>query len=333
MQSGFGVNFLFWPSEFEENCRWISQRNLMANFDSEFFGLVFPGFQAHPKNSRPKFTSRIVGIPLQFHFLEPKIYSRRFSAYVRDQQFHQVMQKIARWVGHEKLKEEGGHRPNLVLQSSPKEQQILPEWQRGRVTGSRHQSFPGLLSTQVAPWQIQDWGGLSYLRTKSFLLTVGLCCFGLVFLAYGCNSVWSVLLAVENRFGLWKIGLVFFTYGPPPVRKLDFVIFWLRFPHRKWNRRTVSEKTSTVSQIPTASWWILMACEVVKLAKHIDCSQIKKCRCFAHQHVCVCMCMCAWVHVHNSVCMYVWIYIYIHTYIHTYIHIHSVFPLNWNLFT
>ena len=56
----------------------------MANFDSEFFGLVFPGFQATPKNSRPKFTSRIVGIPLQFHFLEPKIYSRRFSAYGGD---------------------------------------------------------------------------------------------------------------------------------------------------------------------------------------------------------------------------------------------------------
>ena len=57
----------------------------MANFDSEIFSLVFPGFQAHPKNSRPKFTSRIVGIPLQFHFLEPKIYSRRFSACGGDQ--------------------------------------------------------------------------------------------------------------------------------------------------------------------------------------------------------------------------------------------------------
>ena len=58
----------------------------MAKFDSEFFGLVFPGLQA-TQNSPPKFTSRIVGNPLQFHFLEPKIYSRRFSAYGGDQDF------------------------------------------------------------------------------------------------------------------------------------------------------------------------------------------------------------------------------------------------------
>ena len=41
MQSGFGVNFLFWSGEFQENCRRISQRILMANFDSEIFGLFF----------------------------------------------------------------------------------------------------------------------------------------------------------------------------------------------------------------------------------------------------------------------------------------------------
>ena len=61
----------------------------MANFDSEFFGLVFSRVSGHPKNSRPKFTSRIVGIPLQFHLLEPKIYSRRFSAYGGDQSLRQ----------------------------------------------------------------------------------------------------------------------------------------------------------------------------------------------------------------------------------------------------
>ena len=88
MQSGFGVIFLFWSGEFLEDCRRISQRILMANFDSEFFGLVFPGVSGHPKihaqNSRPELS----GFPLQFHFLEPKIYSWRFSAYGEDQHFH-----------------------------------------------------------------------------------------------------------------------------------------------------------------------------------------------------------------------------------------------------
>ena len=70
MQSGFGVNFLIlaWWSLGK------SPANFSANFDGEFRCLVFPGFH-------PKFKSRFVGIPLQFHFLEPKIYSRRFSAY------------------------------------------------------------------------------------------------------------------------------------------------------------------------------------------------------------------------------------------------------------
>ena len=87
LQSGFGVFFLFWPGEFWENCRQISQRILRAKFLREFLGLVFPGFQAlsppkiHAQYSRPKFTPKIVGIPLQFHFLERKNVSRRFSAY------------------------------------------------------------------------------------------------------------------------------------------------------------------------------------------------------------------------------------------------------------
>ena len=72
MQSGFGVNFLFWSGEFEENCRRISQRILMANLDSEFFGLVFPGFQAtqkiHPQNSRPELSAFLSN----FTFLNPK---------------------------------------------------------------------------------------------------------------------------------------------------------------------------------------------------------------------------------------------------------------------
>ena len=86
MQSGFGVKFLFWSGEFEENRRRISQRILMANFDSDFFGLVFPWFQAtqkiHAQNSRPELSAFLSN----FTFFEPKIYSRRFSAYGEDQQ-------------------------------------------------------------------------------------------------------------------------------------------------------------------------------------------------------------------------------------------------------
>ena len=79
---------IFWSRRYAERIwgelfilvRRISQRILIANFSA----LLFQGFRS-PKNSRPKFTSRIVGIPLQFRFLEPKIYSRRFSAYGEDQ--------------------------------------------------------------------------------------------------------------------------------------------------------------------------------------------------------------------------------------------------------
>ena len=72
MQRGFGVNFLFWSSEFQENCRRNSQRNLMANFDSDFFGLLFPGFQAtqkiHAQNSRPELSAFLSN----FTFFNPK---------------------------------------------------------------------------------------------------------------------------------------------------------------------------------------------------------------------------------------------------------------------
>ena len=68
----------------------------MANFDSEFFGLVFPVLQAtqkiHAQNSR----SELPAFLPNFTFLNPKIYSRRFSAYGGDQQFFQnfVLQKL-----------------------------------------------------------------------------------------------------------------------------------------------------------------------------------------------------------------------------------------------
>ena len=79
-------------------------------------------------------------------------------------------------------------------------------------------------------------GGSFLLTARSFLLTVGL-----------CYLRWSFLLAVEIRFGLFylrlKFGLVFLAYGGksvwsflltvPPVQKIGFGLFCLRFPHCK----------------------------------------------------------------------------------------------------
>ena len=53
----------------------------MANFDSDFFSLVFPGFQAtrkiHAQNSRPELSAFLSN----FTFSNPIFFSRRFSAY------------------------------------------------------------------------------------------------------------------------------------------------------------------------------------------------------------------------------------------------------------
>ena len=67
----------------------------MANFSA----LLFQGFRP-PKKFTPKFTSRIVGTPLQFHFLEPKIYSRRFSAYGGDQDLAFSLKTVSAFLKH-----------------------------------------------------------------------------------------------------------------------------------------------------------------------------------------------------------------------------------------
>ena len=79
-----GWIFYFGPA----NCRKIA-----SEFWWRIFRPCFSRVSGHPKNLRPKFTSRTVGIPLQFHFLEPKIYSWRFSAYGGDQQMTSALQK------------------------------------------------------------------------------------------------------------------------------------------------------------------------------------------------------------------------------------------------
>ena len=77
LQSGFGLNSLFWSGEFWENCRRISQRILPANLSRECFGLVSPELQTPPKNHGQKlsaFLSRLT-------FLNPLFWSHRCSAY------------------------------------------------------------------------------------------------------------------------------------------------------------------------------------------------------------------------------------------------------------
>ena len=138
---------------------------LPANFSANFDG-----------HSRPKFTSRIVGIPLQFHFLEPKIYSRRFSAYGGDQE----LPGRGKWCLIKKSTEVGLPRLQCAFQV------------RGRC--SFHLRL-GLLCLRLVLLLAEDWLGLFYLWLK----------FGLVFLACGGKSVWSFLLTVtlsEDR--IWS---------------------------------------------------------------------------------------------------------------------------------
>ena len=83
LQSRFGVKFLYFGlSKFRKIAGEISS----ANVDGEFRRRIFqPCFFQDFRPPPPKFTLRIVGIPLQSHFLEPKICSRRSSACWGDQ--------------------------------------------------------------------------------------------------------------------------------------------------------------------------------------------------------------------------------------------------------
>ena len=68
LQSGFRGEF---PILVQRIFRKIASE-FDGDFFRDFFSLVFfPGFQAPSENSRPNVTPRIVGIPLQCHFLEP----------------------------------------------------------------------------------------------------------------------------------------------------------------------------------------------------------------------------------------------------------------------
>ena len=80
MQSGLGVNFLFWPGELG---KWPA--NFSANVDGEFsreiFGFVFPGFQVPPKKSRPELSAFLSN----FTFSNPKFFHADFLLTAGDQ--------------------------------------------------------------------------------------------------------------------------------------------------------------------------------------------------------------------------------------------------------
>ena len=91
-------------------------------------------------------------------------------------------------------------------------------------------------------------------RVGLFYLRLGLFHLRLVFVACG-NLVWSFLLTVENRFGLFYLQFPpsgklvwFFVLTVAPCPKIGFGFFYLRFPTVSKKRQTVSKKISTVSK-------------------------------------------------------------------------------------
>ena len=71
LQSILGVNFYNLKFGLANFRKIAGEFFLMPNSDSKFIGLVFSRVSGPPENSRPKFTPKLVGIPLEFHFLEP----------------------------------------------------------------------------------------------------------------------------------------------------------------------------------------------------------------------------------------------------------------------
>ena len=66
-------DFLSWSGEFSKKCLQVSQQISSANYSRNFGGLFLQGLRLPPKKSHPKFMSKIVSVPLQFHIFEPKI--------------------------------------------------------------------------------------------------------------------------------------------------------------------------------------------------------------------------------------------------------------------
>ena len=92
---------------------------------------------------------------------------------------------------------------------------------------------------------------------RSLLLTVK------SFFVYGwsvllmVSSVWSLLLTVEIRFGLfclrWKIGLVFFAYGSPRPEREKFFCLKLELVYLQLSFFACSPLRCFLDTLPTAS--------------------------------------------------------------------------------
>ena len=75
LQSGFGLNFVFWSGEFWENCPSISRRILAANFQLVSRGPQAPLSQEiHPRNSRPE----LLALFSNFRCLKPTFFHADF---------------------------------------------------------------------------------------------------------------------------------------------------------------------------------------------------------------------------------------------------------------
>ena len=74
-RAGLGLNVLFWSGDFSENCPQFLSEFFQRIF-SEFSALFLQGFRPSPHP--PKFTPKIVGIPLKFTFFNPKCFHADF---------------------------------------------------------------------------------------------------------------------------------------------------------------------------------------------------------------------------------------------------------------
>ena len=113
---------------------------LPANFSVNPSANFPANFSPPPPSSRPKFTPKIVGIPLQFHIFEPNVFSRRFSAYSGKREAHKLKRILGTpaggpWDTRRDKQGSTGQCPRNVLLFATEKQAILPGHRPGRPGG------------------------------------------------------------------------------------------------------------------------------------------------------------------------------------------------------